>query len=470
MDKKNFISQYIEENQNIFTDAADTVWNLAEAGMKELKSAQCLEEALKKGGFNVKSGLAEIPTAFVGEWGSGKPIIGFLGEFDALPGLSQKPGCTVKDPLTAENGSYGHGCGHHLLGAGALGAAFALKAYFEEYKLPGTVRYYGCPGEEYGSGKTFMARDGQFDDLDACFTWHPSDNNHVVKGGSLACYSIFFKFYGKTAHAAGAPHLGRSALDACELMNVGCNYLREHIIPEARLHYAYREVGGIAPNVVQDKAELHYFVRAPRVADMMDIVDRVKDIAKGAALMTGTTVECVTHEALSDYVPNKVLSDIMQQAMLELGTPVYNESDKAEIAQFAAIITEEERSNSQKNWKEFSDEPVTGPICDKIAMLNNTKGMSGSTDVGDASYCAPTAQCNTATNVFGTPGHTWQYTAQGTTGFAHKGMLYAAKVMALSAVMAMENPKTLLKAKEELVANTDGGYKCPLPPEVKPTL
>lgn len=470
MDNKQFISNYIDQNQKLFTDASDAVWRFAEAGMKEHQSARCLGDVLKLGGFAVQSGLAEIPTAFVGQWGSGAPIIGFLGEFDALPGLSQKPGCAVKDPLSLDNGGYGHGCGHHLLGAGALGAAFALKAYLEEHKLPGTVRYYGCPGEEYGSGKTFMARAGLFDDLDACFTWHPGDNNRVVKGGSLACYSIFFKFSGKTAHAAGAPHLGRSALDACELMNVGCNYLREHIIPEARLHYAYREVGGIAPNVVQDKAELHYFVRAPRVSDMMDIVARVKDIAKGAALMTGTTVECITHEALSDYVPNKILSDVMQQAMVDLGVPVYDAKDMAEIEKFAAIITAEERSNSLKNWKEFSNEPITGPMCDKVATVDNTKGMSGSTDVGDASYCAPTAQCNTATNVFGTPGHTWQYTAQGTTGYAHKGMLYAAKTMALSAVYAMEQANTLKNAKAELAANTDGGYKCPLPPEVKPTL
>ena len=472
MDKKQFVCDYIENNRDIFIKAADEVWGYAEPGMKEYKSAACLAKACKDGGFKVTEGVAGIPTAFVAEYGSGKPIVGFLGEFDALPGLSQKGCCNVHDPLTEENGSYGHGCGHHLLGAGAMASAFALKEYLEKNNLPGTVRYYGCPGEEYGSGKTFMARDGYFDDLDVCFTWHPGDKNTVVAYGSLACYSVFFKFHGKTAHAAGAPHLGRSALDACELMNVGVNYLREHVPTDVRMHYAYVDAGGIAPNVVQDRTCLHYFVRAPRVNDMMAVVERVKDIAKGAALMTGTTVETVIHEALSDFLPNNTLNVVTHKALEEVGLYDLDEKDMEMAQSFMKTVSDEERKNSINNYAKTSGHRIEMGVFNRdISPLVPLEGaMGGSTDVGDTSYCTPTAQINIATQILGTPGHTWQVTAQGVTSYAHKGMLQAAKIMALAAIYAMEDPEMMAKAKAELEEKRGGKYICPIPKDVKPTI
>lgn len=472
MNEKNFICTYIEENKDKFIDVSDKVWEFAEAGMKEYKSAKYIAEFCKKEGFSVDEGVAQIPTAFVAEYGNGHPIIGFLGEYDALPGLSQKGCCNEHIVINDADGSYGHGCGHNLLGAGALAAACALKEYIQTNNLSGTVRYYGCPGEEYGSGKTFMSRDGYFDDVDACFTWHPGDKNAVVAGGSLANYSIFYKFYGKTAHAAGSPHLGRSALDACELMNVGVNYLREHVIPQARMHYAYTDVGGIAPNVVQDHAGLHYFIRAPRVMDMMSIVERVTDISKGAALMTGTKMEAVVHEALCDFLPNETLNSVMHKALIEIGIPKLDENDMKMAESFMKTVSDEERKNSIKNYKAASGENIEAAVFNThiSPLIPIELGMNGSTDVGDTSYCTPTAQISMVTQIMGTPGHTWQITSQGKTSYAHKGMLTAGEVMALAAVYAMQDTEMLKKAKTELLSKNGGKYICPLPEGIKPTL
>ena len=472
MDKRNFVCDYIDNNKNIFIDAANAVWGYAEPGMQEYKSAEYLEKVCEDNGFKVTKGVAEIPTAFVAEWGEGHPIIGFLAEYDALPGLSQEGSCNVHKPLDEANTAYGHGCGHHLLGAGAMAGAFGLKEYLEKNNIKGTVRYYGCPGEEYGSGKAFMAREGLFDDVDACFTWHPGDRNEIVTGGSLACYSIFFKFAGKTAHAAGAPHMGRSALDACELMNVGVNYLREHVIPEARMHYAYTDVGGIAPNVVQDHAGLHYFVRAPRVADMMAILERIKDIAKGAALMTGTTVQDITHEALSDFVPNDTLNVMAHKALTEVGLYDLDDADMEMAKKFRDAVTDEEVANSVREFKTTYGIDLSGNLFNRqISPLKNIELASkGSTDVGDTSYCTPTVQFHVATQIIGTPGHSWKITGQGTTSYAHKGMLTAGKAMALAGIYALEDPELCKKAREELDSKTNGGYKCPMPADLKPTI
>lgn len=473
MDKKEFVRQAVEAKQQLFNQVSDQIWQFAEAGMKEYKSAEYLEKVAQDQGFSVETGVAGIPTAFIASYGSGKPVIAFLGEFDALPGLSQKAACPVHDELVP--GAYGHGCGHNCLGAAALAAASAVKEYMAQHNVSGTVRYYGCPGEEYGSAKAFMARDGFFDDVDACFTWHPGDVNRAWLNSSLANLSVFFRFKGRTAHAAAAPHLGRSALDSCELMSMGVNYLREHIIPEARVHYAYVDAGGKAPNVVQDHAAVHYFIRAPKVAQMMEIYERICDVARGAALMAGTELEIQIHEGLSDYIPNIPLTKVMQKALEEVGAPNFDEEDKKLAAAIRETLTPDQLNAVKARYAscpELMKRIEEGAVLCDIVMpyQENGPAMSGSTDVGDASYCAPTAQINMATEALGTPGHTWQVTAQSCSSIAHKGNEKAAQVMALAALYAMEDAELLEQAREYLLKSNGGGYRCPMPADLKPTL
>jgi aminobenzoyl-glutamate utilization protein B len=473
MNKKETISRLVDKYTQDIIEVNDTVWGYAEPGMKETKTAAFYDAFFKKHGFKVDMGVADMPTGFVASWGEGKPVVGFLGEFDALPTLSQKAGVAVKDPLIV--GEYGHGCGHNSLGAGAAGAALAFRDYLEENHMQGTVRFYGCPGEEYGSGKIYMAREGLYDDLDVCLTWHPGSMNRVSTSSSLANISVMFHFHGVTSHAAATPYLGRSALDACELMNVGVNYLREHIIPEARVHYAYRDVGGIAPNVVQDHATIHYFVRAPKMSQAMAIFERVKDIAWGAARMTGTTYEVDLKEALYDYLPNRTLEKVMQEAFEEVGAPPFDEEDFKLAAEFRKSLTQANldevrngliRSHQDPDLIKPDDVLHTGVL----PYVPLDEHSPGSTDVGDASYCAPTAQFNAATECLGTPGHSWQIAGQSCSSIAWKGTVTAAKVLALTAAKAIDDPEMLKRAKEELVKATGGKYVSALPPEVKPNL
>ena len=328
MDMENKVRQIrelVEAKREKFARVSDEVWAVPELYFHETKSAAILIKALKEEGFEVQEGVDGIPTAFIGTWGSGKPVIGILGEFDALPSLSQEAGCWEHKEIV--KGGPGHGCGHNALGAGAMAAAVAAKDYMEKNGLSGTIRYYGCPAEEAGWGKMFLARDGYFDDLDACYTWHPGVGNMVQGTSSLANMCAFFTFKGRTSHAAASPHLGRSALDACELMNVGVNYLREHVIPEARIHYAYQDVGGAAPNVVQDHAQLKYFIRAPKITQVLELIERVNDVARGAALMTGTELEIQTAAGLCDYQPNDVLSQLLCDCLMETGAPEFDQAD-----------------------------------------------------------------------------------------------------------------------------------------------
>ena len=473
MSKKEIISALVDRYQEDVIKIGDTVWEYAEAGMKEYKTAKFYTEFFQEKGFKVEVGMADMPTAFVASWGEGKPIVGFLGEFDALPLLSQEAACPVKTPIV--EGAYGHGCGHNLRGAGAAGAALALRDYLKENNLPGTVRFYGTPGEEYGSGKIYMARAGLFNDLDLCLTWHPSTTNNVWATSSLANISVMFTFTGVTAHAAGNPHLGRSALDACELMNVGVNYLREHIIPEARVHYAYVNAGGIAPNVVHDKATIHYFIRAPKMSQAQEIYTRVQDIAEGAAKMTGTTHVVDLKEAIYDYLPNITLSKVMEKAMNEVGAPQFDEADYALAHEFRKTFNAGNLASVKGSLAGLSldtdligDDEVLHTRILPYKPLN--KAMSGSTDVGDASYCAPTAQCGVATEVLGTPGHSWQITAMSGSSIGRKGTVVAAKVLALTAVMAMEDEELLKAAKEELVKSTGGQYVSAMPAHIKPNI
>lgn len=473
MNKKEAISALVEKYNADIVLANDTIWGYAEPGMKEHKSAAFYESFFEERGFTVEKGVGEVPTAFVASWGEGKPVIGFLAEYDALPTLSQEASCAVKKPVV--EGAYGQGCGHNSLGAASAGAVLAFRDYMKENNIKGTVRYYGCPGEEYGSGKVFMARNGLFDDVDAALTWHPGSINKISSTSSLACISAFFEFHGVSAHAAGNPHLGRSALDAVELMNVGVNYLREHIIPEARVHYAYVNAGGIAPNVVHDYAKVHYFVRAPKIKSAQEIFQRVQDVAEGAARMTGTTMNMIFHEALCDYVPNRTLEKVMQEAFEEVGAPQFDEDDMQLAAAFRKSFSDGDIASVTRTLEDLDLD--TGLISTDDILHTSilpyhpiNKTMPGSTDVGDVSYCAPTAQVNVATVALGTPGHSWQMTAQSCSSMANKGNAAAAKVMALTAAKIVDDPELLKKAKEELVKTTGGRYECPIPADVKPTL
>jgi len=452
--KADRISALVEEKRELFLSVSNNVWKFAEIGMREFKSAGVIVDALESEGFEVISGLAGIPTAFCGTYGSGKPVIGFLGEFDALPNLSQEAGLVEQKPV--EPGGNGHGCGHNLLGAASLAAAVAFKDYLKENNLPGTVKYFGCPGEEFGCGKAFMARDGVFDDLDCALSWHPGDTNRTWTFSSLANISVYFSFSGKTAHAAAAPHLGRSALDAAELMNIGVNFLREHIIPEARVHYAFHDAGGQAPNVVQDRAKLHYYIRAPKQEQAREIFERISKIAQGAALMTETECTIKFKDGLSDYIPNQILTKVMNDAMHEIGPIPFDNADYALAKRFLP-----------------PDSAAEGKVLNSDIMPYQILGdpIPGSTDVGDVSYNTPTAQLMAATCCVGTGAHTWQMTAQGCTSAAHKGLLFAGKSMALTAVKLLDDPGILTSAHEEFVSATGGKkYKPLFPDDIMPTL
>ena len=474
MEMVNEIKKLVDAKKEAFLHAGDLVWEYAEIGFKEFQSAKALTDVLKAEGFAVEEGVAGIPTAFVASWGEGKPIIGLLGEYDALPALKHAAGDPVESSeIVSENG---HGCGHNLLGAGALGSAVAVKDYMQAHGLKGTIRYYGCPGEEFGSGKMFMARAGLFDDLDAAFTWHGGAYNAITADHSLANLCAYFKFKGRTSHAAGSPHLGRSALDACELMNVGCNYLREHILPDERIHYAYTDVGGSAPNVVQDHACVFYYVRSPRLYQVLDLYERVKDVARGAALMTGTQLEIVLNDGLCDYVPNDTLSKLLYESFCEAGGPKFSEEEKALAAEFAktfdpAAVADKARTLAAHFGPEVAEKYKDQILVEDIFPYHASDMISsGSTDVGDVSYCAPTAQMNVSTWALCTTGHTWQVTAQSGSDIGRTGTVKAAEVLALASIKAMQNPELLEKAKEEWKKTTGGKYVCPVTDDVQPAL
>lgn len=472
---RNYIEKIVSKYKNQIIEINDKVWEYAEEGFKEVLSSKLLCNRLSENGFIVDQGIAGMPTAFKASFGSGKPVIALLAEYDALPLLSQESGKVVQRAI-AKNG-FGHGCGHNSLGAGVFGAALAIKDYLKESKISGTILLLGCPSEEKGNGKTIMCREGIFKDVDAAFTWHPGDMNNIWGIRSLANLSVYFDFKGKTAHAAAAPHLGRSALDAAELMNVGVNYLREHIIPEARVHYAYIDVGGQAPNVVQDTSRVHYFIRAPRVDQVLEIYERIKDIAKGAALMTGTESFYEIYSGVSDFIPNKILSKEIYDSMIEVGPPMFEEED-FDIARdffynaFPENVIEFNKASILNTYgKEKGEEILKTPLNKDIApFFMADYAMSGSTDVGDVSHVVPTAQFQIATSSIKTPLHTWQYTAQGKTSLAHKGVLTAASILAMTSIKVIENSSILALAKEEFTETTEGKYSCPIPQEIGPRL
>lgn len=459
---------YIDRHSAKFTAIADDIWNFAELRFEEFASTERHIEVLEAAGFRVTRGLAGIPTAFVAEAGEGGPVIGILGEYDALSGLSQEAAAFTCTPSAEISNGNGHGCGHHLLGTAAHLGAAAVKAWLEANDLPGRVRFYGCPAEEGGSGKTFMARAGAFDDLDAALSWHPAVHNGVWSGSTLANIQAYFRFHGRASHAAGSPHLGRSALDAVELMNVGVNYLREHMLPAARVHYATTNTGGTSPNVVQAEAEVLYLVRAPENSDAVDLFERVKDVAKGAALMTGCRMEVVFDKACSNLLLNSVLNRVVHQQLETLGVPAFSDGDVAyarEVQERTLSATDIE--DASRSLGEAMRNPA--PLFGHAIRFDPSKEptLYGSTDVGDVSWITPTAQCMTACYAFGTPFHSWQLVAQGKSSFAHKGMLAAARTLTASAIELFAHPEILAEAKDELLRRRQGKpYICPIPEEV----
>ncbi|MBP2169817.1 aminobenzoyl-glutamate utilization protein B [Erwinia toletana] len=466
MQNKELVWKLVDEHKTEFCDLSDRVWGMPEICYTEYRSVAEHTAMLKQQGFRVTENIAGIPTAVIGEAGEGGPIIAILGEYDALPGLSQESGVAYPSPLPG-NGQ-GHGCGHNLLGSAAMLAATALKEWLAATGTPGRVRYYGCPAEEGGAAKSFMARAGAFDNVDVAITWHPSAHHEVAKPQSLANTRMDFFFTGRSSHAAASPHLGRSALDAAELMNVGVQFLREHVPQDSRIHYAMLDSGGIAPNVVQAKAAVRYAIRSRDVHAMFDLNERVKRVAQGAAMMTDTQVEISIMSAVSNLLGNRPLEEAMQRNLEQLGTVKFDDADLAFAAEIQATLSAEEIASDIR--KTGMKRATPKPLSDFIIPLD-TQGevMMGSTDVGDVSWVIPTVQAHVPTMAIATPGHSWQLTAQGKMPAAHKGLTHVAKVMASTAIDVLTDKVLLAQVKKahyEQVSETP--YKCPIPAEVKP--
>jgi aminobenzoyl-glutamate utilization protein B len=456
----------VDAKKDLFVALSDRIWEIPELAYCEYASSAEQIVMLEQEGFRVSKNLCGIDTAFTGEAGEGGPVIAILGEFDALPGLSQVAGLAEPRPVTP--GGNGHGCGHNMLGAASLLAAAAVKDWLARNAMPGRVRYYGCPAEEGGAAKSFMVRDGAFADADIAISWHPADFCAVNQVMSMANTRIDFSFSGRAAHAAAAPAQGRSALDAVELMNVGVNYMREHMPIDARVHYAYLDAGGIAPNVVQAKARIRYLVRAADLGELLPLIERVRKIADGAALMTETTVTSAIVSAVSNLLGNGPLEQAMYENLRRLGPPEFDDADRAFAAKIQATVPDDAVVAA---YRRFGLEPRTGKVlCDEIVPLGSKGTVSGgSTDVGDVSWVVPTVQMRGATHAIGTPGHSWQITAQGKTPAAHKGFVHAAKIMAATAADALADRGLVDRAKADLAARTARvPYRSPLSPDLKP--
>lgn len=420
---------WLDDRADRFADLADAIWGHAELGYLETSSSALLQETLTSEGFEVSGGVAGIPTAFVATFGSGGPVIGVLAEFDALPGISQSA-----EPIrrVLEDKPNGHACGHHLFGAGSVAAAIAVKRWMQANGVKGTLKLYGTPAEEGGSGKVYMVRAGLFDDVDTVLHWHPSDRNAANPATSLANKSAKFRFEGISSHAAAAPHRGRSALDGVEAMNFMVNLMREHVPQETRIHYVITH-GGEAPNVVPDHAEVYYYVRHPDAERLKGIWDRIVATGEAAALGTGTVFSMEVIHGNHSLLPNDVLSATMHRNLTRVGGVSWT----PEEAGFARTIGASFDHNDDVAGFESAVQP------------RKLQAGRGSTDVGDVSWTVPTTGLNTATWVPGTAAHSWQAIAAGGTSIGHKGMLVAAKTLALTVQDLMQDKTLRDKAREE---------------------
>lgn len=436
--KKNAAAD-IQSHYDEYKNAALQIWDYAEMGYKEVKSSALLQKTLQDNGFTVQAGVAGIPTAFVATYGNGKPVIGILAEYDALPGLSQ-----TADPEKKSAGKdAGHACGHHLFGVASVAAGIEIKKLIEEKKLTGTIKVFGCPAEEGGSGKVYLVREGLFNDVDVAIHWHPGNSNGVTMTSALANKSAKFRFYGASAHAAGAPERGRSALDGVEAMDYMVNMMREHVPQETRIHYVITN-GGKAPNVVPDFSEVYYYVRHPKRDQVVSIFDRVADAARGAALGTGTKVDYEIIGGTHDLLLNRALAEVMQKNLEKTGGVTYTTEEVA----FAKKI--------QSTFTVPVDSIGAAALIKPLKEEMDAGG--GSTDVGDVSYAVPTVGMRSATWVPGTSAHSWQAVACGGTEIGTKGMMVAAKTMALTAVDLYLHPELIQKAQEEF-KKAKGNYQ-----------
>ncbi|GLU56042.1 amidohydrolase [Dyadobacter frigoris] len=441
--EKEAIVSSLDKLTPAYAEAAKKIWGYAEPGYQETKSSALLQHKLKEAGFKVTAGVAGIPTAFVAAYGTEGPKVGILAEFDALPGLSQTDDPEKKEVIA---GAAGHGCGHNLFGVGSVAAGIAVKDWLKSSGTKGSVTVFGTPAEEGGSGKVYMVRAGLFDDIDAVLHWHPSDRNLANATSSLANMSAKFRFHGISAHAAAAPDRGRSALDGVEAMDDMVNMMREHMPSEARIHYVITK-GGEAPNVVPDFAEVYYYVRHPEMQMVKDLFARVVKAAQGAAMGTETTVDYEVTGGAFNLLPNETLAKIMYENLSEVGGVKYSEEEKA----YADKI----RTSFTGKLPSLDAAVLIQPY--KVEKIR--EGGGGSTDVGDVSWAVPTAGVRIATFVPGTPGHSWQAVACGGTSIGTKGMMVAAKSMALSAYDIFKNPSVLKIAKDELEEKRGAGFK-----------
>lgn len=449
-----YLSEIDRQAQDICA-LADAIWDNAEIAYREYESSRLLCEKLEKEGFSVVRGVANIPTAFTATFGSGKPHLGILAEYDGLDGMSQE--ACVAEKRSIPGKSTCHGCGHNLFGAGSLGAALAVKTYIEATGK-GSVTLFGCPAEEGGGGKVFMARDGVFDGIDSIVSWHPERMYMVRTRPALANVLVNYTFEGIAAHAGAAPHKGRSALDAVELMNVGTNFLREHMELTSRIHYAILDTGGTAPNMVQSHAVVQYLIRAVDSESVRELHARVDRIAKGAAMMTDTEVNIEVEKAYSNLITIPTLQAVANEAMHDIPLPVPTADD---LAYGAAL---------QATMNLTKAEAAMPMYADKVLDPAPPVAHGGSTDTADVSWVCPTVQMHIGNWVVGTPGHSWQSTSQSRSDYAKRSMLYASKAVAGTILRLMENPDALAQAKAEHAERIGDGYVCPLPAGAKPQM
>ncbi|MCL2058445.1 MAG: amidohydrolase [Oscillospiraceae bacterium] len=450
----------IEENRDRLWQLARRIWENPEGPNREYNACKWSAEMLSAAGFDVEIGVGGLATAIKASYGNGSPVIAFLGEYDALEGLSQK-NVPWQEPVT--EGGWGHGCGHNLLGVGHIGAVIGLAREMKAGGLPGTIIYYGCPAEEVLTGKVFMARAGAFEGVDMSIHWHPGSSNSVGTGGNIGLNNFKLHFKGRTAHAGGDPHSGRSALDAVELTNVGIQYLREHVTSDVRMHYIITD-GGLAPNIVPDKASAWYFVRAETRERIESVYERLLNIARGAALMTETEMSVEFLGGCYPTLNNKVLVDAVHAALTEAPQDEWSAEDIA-FAKEIATLAGPQLAETQKRMELGSDDYIY-----KGVRPIQTDVGHGSTDVGDIGHLMPTVMFSTACSALGSPGHSWQISACAGGSIGEKGMIYAARVMALFGLKALTDPAILADAKAEFdkTMAEKPPYVCPIPDDVLP--
>ncbi len=466
---KDYAHEWIDDNKSRLTSISDKIWDYAELGLQEFKSSALLIEELEKNGFSTELNVGGMPTAFAAAYGEGNPVIGILGEYDALSNLSQK---AIPEKEAIIEGDPGHRCGHNIHGTSGMGAAVAIGKALKAERLNGTVKFFGCPAEETLVGKVFMVRDGVFADVDVVFSHHPGTMNSARLRSSNAMDSVKFQFYGVASHAGGSPHRGRSALDAVELMNTGVNFMREHIVQEARIHYIIEDGGG-APNVVPAYSRSWYFVRAPERAQVEHIYNWILRIAEGSSLMTGTTHDHRLLTGCYNLLSLRTMAELVVKNMREIGSPDYSDEEFSFAKAIQDTVSPEQIAEALEETKREDSDSLVGTVMDRSIPepWGERDVMRGSTDVADVSWNTPTIEFETSTWPLGIPGHSWQIVAMGKSGVAHKSLVFAAKTMASCALDILVSDSLLENIKTEWKKSLKGRkYVSPIPSDLKPPL